>query len=129
MRLTDSRAITLQARVEPTRRWESVSVSTPPGAAPAGQQVQHKSTATTLRNIDAGRASKCSDKHDRSSTQRSRRVRDEEVAGSNPVTPTVKCLVRVTLRFSTAECSAERKTVLTSLIVRGDATAQLSAPW
>jgi hypothetical protein len=29
-------------------------------------------------------------------------LRDEEVAGSNPVTPTVKCLVRVTFRFSTS---------------------------
>ena len=29
-------------------------------------------------------------------------VRDEEVAGSNPVTPTVKCLIKVTFRFSTS---------------------------
>ena len=28
-------------------------------------------------------------------------VRDEEVAGSNPVTPTVEGLVRVAFRFST----------------------------
>jgi hypothetical protein len=28
-------------------------------------------------------------------------VRDEEVAGSNPVTPTVECLVRVTFSFLT----------------------------
>jgi hypothetical protein len=51
-------------------------------------QVQQQSTATTLPNTDTHPALKCSDQHNHHSVQPPRRVRDEEVAGSNPVTPT-----------------------------------------